>query len=672
MRRGGASFGVACSVATGRARRKGGGRAAGARAAGQASTVLGSAIARSARDSLRAPEVPAAILAAAAEHSRRARKSTCPQSPNPLPSKSAAPANTLPSNAPPPSVPLRQIRARKSSPQQCAATSSSDARIFSWVMSALSWVDVMAASGMEDEIVSGEVREQEDDDDNVPQLSAAAMEALREFLAGQHRPEEQNEAGGGEDGVELVPEDWRLSQFWYDEHTARELVEEVVRLVSPSRSGSAAGAVACIACPTLYAYLKKTVPGVPAQLLEYEERFGQYGGDFTFYDYNRPEELPAAMKHAYRVIVADPPYLSKECLEKVAKTVSFLARPEGSFLLLLTEEEMAVTITWVKARQIFISRDNPTVEVDVGLSDGSYARGPYPAAHPLATDGGLFSLLLINSKLASLIYEMVGLSPSDEQQISAIHDVQGRNGVLVDEDWSPIHNLNFRLKCCIVYGASGARSLVLQHRYYRESMPFGSKAKAYIDSKSLAYLTAKQALADFAVQLTDLKRNLSAEGSPVVLFGDSYGGMLAAWIRLKYPHIAIGALASSAPILQFEDIVPSTIFYDLVSDDFRRESLSCFLKIKDSWKELDDQANKQDGLLKLSKTFHLCQTLKTSGDLSDWLSSAYSYLAMKKDGPSAGSSHITGVWGKKNRLSEVCRNIDSQPKGTGTLERICA
>jgi hypothetical protein len=27
---------------------------------------------------------------------------------------------------------------------------------------------------------------------------------------------------------------------------------------------------------------------------------------------------------------------SRECLEKVAKTVSFLAQPEGSFLLLLT------------------------------------------------------------------------------------------------------------------------------------------------------------------------------------------------------------------------------------------------------------------------------------------------------------------------------------------------
>ena len=45
--------------------------------------------------------------------------------------------------------------------------------------------------------------------------------------------------------------------------------------------------------------------------------------------------------------------------------------------------------------------------------------------------------------------------------------------------------------------------------------------------------------------------------------------VLAAWMRLKYPHISVGALASSAPILQFEDIVPDTIFYDLVSNDFK-------------------------------------------------------------------------------------------------------
>uniref|UniRef100_A0A0D9VZ18 Protein-lysine N-methyltransferase n=1 Tax=Leersia perrieri TaxID=77586 RepID=A0A0D9VZ18_9ORYZ len=194
------------------------------------------------------------------------------------------------------------------------------------------------ASGVEERVrgMAGEGEEEEEEDDR-PQLSAAAAEALREFLAEQRRDGAGGEGeGGGGGGVELVAEDWRLSQFWYDERTARALADEVACLVSGLDSSSAA--VACIACPTLYAYLKTSSPDVAAQLLEYDERFGQYGGDFTFYDYNQPEELPAAMKHAYRIVVADPPYLSKECLEKVAKTVSFLAHPEGSFLLLLTGE----------------------------------------------------------------------------------------------------------------------------------------------------------------------------------------------------------------------------------------------------------------------------------------------------------------------------------------------
>uniref|UniRef100_A0ACD5X4D9 Uncharacterized protein n=1 Tax=Avena sativa TaxID=4498 RepID=A0ACD5X4D9_AVESA len=159
------------------------------------------------------------------------------------------------------------------------------------------------ASGLEERARLG-VGVEEEDDDERPQLSAAAAMALREFL--EQRVEGEKGEGDG-CGVELVAEDWRLSQFWYDERTARELAEEVARLAS----GLDGAAVACVACPTLYAYLKKSSPDLPAQLLEYDERFGQYGGDFTFYDYNQPEELPPAMKHAYRIVVADPPYLTR-------------------------------------------------------------------------------------------------------------------------------------------------------------------------------------------------------------------------------------------------------------------------------------------------------------------------------------------------------------------------
>ncbi|PKI33010.1 hypothetical protein CRG98_046592 [Punica granatum] len=99
-------------------------------------------------------------------------------------------------------------------------------------------------------------------------------------------------------------------------------------------------------------------------------------------------------------------------------------------------------------------------------------------------------------------------------------------------------------------------------------------------------------------------------------------------MRLKYPHIAVGALASSAPILQFEDIVPPETFYDLVSNDFKRESISCFNTIKESWDAIISEGLKENGLSQLTKTFHLCRELKSTQDLIDWLYSAYSFLAM--------------------------------------------
>ncbi|KAJ1423319.1 DNA methylase, N-6 adenine-specific, conserved site [Sesbania bispinosa] len=186
-----------------------------------------------------------------------------------------------------------------------------------------------------------------EEDDDAPVLSSHALAALKEFLAEQ----QSHPVADSNAEVALVSEDWRLSQFWYNTETAKTIAEEVLTLCDGVDSR-----VACIACPTLYAYLKvvenlniifgawikflhldiQMDPNVSVQLLEYDKRFEQYGSDFTFYDYNHPEELPSELKHSFKVIVADPPYLSKECLEKVAETISLLIQPGESFLLLLT------------------------------------------------------------------------------------------------------------------------------------------------------------------------------------------------------------------------------------------------------------------------------------------------------------------------------------------------
>lgn len=91
-----------------------------------------------------------------------------------------------------------------------------------------------------------------------------------------------------------------------------------------------------MSAPSVYQKLKQGVVGgsdrVSAVVLEYDRRFSAYGQDFIFYDYNEPLSLPPSVApHSFDIVLADPPYLSEECLSKVAQTVRFLSK--GKVLL---------------------------------------------------------------------------------------------------------------------------------------------------------------------------------------------------------------------------------------------------------------------------------------------------------------------------------------------------
>jgi lysosomal Pro-X carboxypeptidase len=53
--------------------------------------------------------------------------------------------------------------------------------------------------------------------------------------------------------------------------------------------------------------------------------------------------------------------------------------------------------------------------------------------------------------------------------------------------------------------------------------------------------------------------------TPVYVFGGSYGGMLATWLRMKYPTHFHGAIASSAPILWFKGATDPNAYTKIAS-----------------------------------------------------------------------------------------------------------
>ncbi|XP_039052489.1 lysosomal Pro-X carboxypeptidase-like [Hibiscus syriacus] len=204
-----------------------------------------------------------------------------------------------------------------------------------------------------------------------------------------------------------------------------------------------------------------------------------------------------------------------------------------------------------------------------------------------------------------------------------------------------------------------ALQVYIEHRFYGKSVPFGSREAALRNASVRGYFTSAQAIADYAAIIIHIKKTFSAKNSPVIVIGGSYGGMLAAWFRLKYPHVALGALASSAPILYFDGLAPQVGYYAIVTKDFKETSERCYETIRKSWDEIDKIASKFNGLSILSKMFKTCKKLKRSFDLKDYLDSVYSEVAQYDCPPTYP-------------LNIVCRGIDGAPKRTDILGRIFA
>jgi hypothetical protein len=96
-----------------------------------------------------------------------------------------------------------------------------------------------------------------------------------------------------------------------------------------------------------------------------------------------------------------------------------------------------------------------------------------------------------------------------------------------------------------VIEATGGMGVILEHRYYGTSFPVDD-----LTTKNMRFLSTDQALAEidyFArnVKFEGIDADLTAPNTPWVVYGGSYAGAQAAFLRVKYPETFWGAISSS-------------------------------------------------------------------------------------------------------------------------------
>lgn len=116
----------------------------------------------------------------------------------------------------------------------------------------------------------------------------------------------------------------------------------------------------------------------------------------------------------------------------------------------------------------------------------------------------------------------------------------------------------------------------------------------------------------------------------------SYGGMLTAWFRIKYPHIVTGAIAASAPIWQFTDITPPTSYNNITTRTFlnSQNGPNCVDGFTKSWNIIRKYASTPEGRDTLTSVFGFCDSLhdvspvNTTNLIFTWMNGALSSLPM--------------------------------------------
>lgn len=154
-----------------------------------------------------------------------------------------------------------------------------------------------------------------------------------------------------------------------------------------------------------------------------------------------------------------------------------------------------------------------------------------------------------------------------------------------------------------------ASILILEHRYYGQSMP---QTDGRVD-----YLSVDAAMHDFAEIIKFYRAKLNP--SAVITGGGSYAGMLSAYMRVRYPHLVSVAVASSAPFSMIgvgDQNDPR--YFGKITKVYQAADPNCPQTIRRAFNALNAYASQPGGAAQVQQDLGLCSAPETQQDF-DWI-----------------------------------------------------
>ncbi|XP_026819269.1 putative serine protease K12H4.7 [Rhopalosiphum maidis] len=140
----------------------------------------------------------------------------------------------------------------------------------------------------------------------------------------------------------------------------------------------------------------------------------------------------------------------------------------------------------------------------------------------------------------------------------------------------------------------------LEHRFYGKSRPTDN-----LNTTNLVYLTTQQALADIEVFIKN-KTEGQFSNAKWVVFGGSYPGSLAAWSRMKFPHLVHAAVSSSSII---KTKIDNKEYFKVAQKALSAYNPKCSAHIREATIMISDLLKTKNGTEFIQKKFKTCNKI---------------------------------------------------------------